>query len=117
MMDSAVRITDTASSFSGPERTLRLGAAHEDSQSFGLLFATARGERQTETPPPLDAEMIAAAQEDQAELPQQEEETHPPATWLDAMPADRQDTSGASPVSTFNADDNGLYRMFLAVDA
>ncbi|BCH52874.1 hypothetical protein RvVAR031_04840 [Agrobacterium vitis] len=119
MMDTAsiardgVLLSSASSAQTYPvERTVRLGAAHDDSQQIGFLFSTPQRQLPREEIPPLSAEMIEEIAEIKADDVKEEERL--PANWLDAMSSSEED---GSPVierpSGFLADDNGLYRMFL----
>ncbi|MBB4009725.1 hypothetical protein [Allorhizobium taibaishanense] len=95
------------------ERTIRLGAAHDDSDQIGLLFSSPQRQPPSEEIPQLSPEMIEDLAEIKAQAPP--EESRLPASWLDAMTAG-EDKAGPviERATSYLSDDNGLYRMFLA---
>ncbi|MGG7519507.1 hypothetical protein ACQ3G6_16645 [Allorhizobium undicola] len=85
------------------ERTLRLGAAHDDGQLIGSFFSRPR----IEMLEPVAETLPQAMDEEQAA-------SYPPANWLDALAGDAANRGTAEASTVFNPDDNGLYRMFVA---
>ncbi|MBB4955002.1 hypothetical protein H4S14_003148 [Agrobacterium vitis] len=117
MMDSAAVVRDHVSSLSthSSEQTVRLGAAHGDAKHIGMLFFSPQRERIATEAPPLSGAFFQDMP-DSVEVSASDETVNdikPRASWLDAL----SDHTGHNPaderVSTFNPDDNGLYRMFL----
>jgi hypothetical protein len=115
MMDSAAIARDAASSLTSisNERTVRLGAAHDDAKDIGLLFFKPQVERDTVQAPPLFQDFYD-------DLPAQTEASNDAAgeakarsSWLDAITEQDRNGVAGDRVSTFNPDDNGLYKMFL----
>ncbi|MDQ0455528.1 hypothetical protein [Rhizobium paknamense] len=87
------------------EQTVRLGAAHGDGQLIGSFFSRPKIGRSSQDEIIVEPEFPA----DQAS-----EAYYPPATWLDAMQPYHYEGAIPDRNSTFDADDNGLYRMHLA---
>lgn len=95
------------------ERTIRLGAAHDDSEQIGLLFSSPQRQASGDEIPPLSPEMIEEIAEIKAEDPP--EDRRLPASWLDAVTSDEDETGPVIERPTSHSSDvNGLYRMFLA---
>ncbi|OLP45301.1 hypothetical protein [Rhizobium oryziradicis] len=119
MMDSAASARDAASSLTSisNERTVRLGAAHDDAKDIGLLFFKPQTERDSVKAPPLFQDFYDTTPAPAA--PSSETATQAPtqakarSSWLDALSDQDRNGFAADRVSTFNPDENGLYRMFL----
>ncbi|THF48941.1 hypothetical protein [Allorhizobium terrae] len=115
MMDSAASASDAASSLTSisNERTVRLGAAHDDAKDIGLLFSKPQTQRDTVKAPPLFQDFYDTAPANAAPSSEATPQAKARSSWLDALSNQDHNGFAADRPSTFNPDENGLYRMFL----